>query len=116
VAVCIVEARDLAVVIDRVLPLSGFKYIRKVHLLSKPTSSDITGAKLAVVAVRANNALTDALEPWGSDILDERTLAIQVAPNAVAKLHAFAADSAPGWTCLPGTDVWSEMPSLKEAA
>jgi hypothetical protein len=116
VAVSIVEARDLAVVIDRVLPLAGFKYIRKVHLLSKPTSSDITGAKLAVVAVRTKNALTHALEPWGSDIPDERALAMQVAPDAVAKLQAFATDSAPGWTCLPGTDVWSEMPSLKGAA
>lgn len=116
IAVCIADVRDLPVVMDRLLPLSGFKYIKKVRLTSIPASSDITQAKVAIVACRANNALPNEIEPWDFDVLDERALAVQAAPNAAAKLHAFATDTADGWTCLSGSNVWSEMPSLKGAA
>ena len=113
VALCIVETRDFPIAANRILPLAGFKYIKKVHLLSRPTSSEITTSKIAIVAARTNVVPPETIDPWESDANDDRSLATQMAPNSGAKLHAFADDSAPGWTCLLGGDVWSEIPSLK---
>ncbi len=117
VALCIAEIRDYPTIAGRLLPLAGFKHIRKVYLLSRPNVSEITDAKIGIVASRTNGALPDGLmQPWEAGTTDDRTLALQIAPNAVSKLHAFATSTAPDWTCLAGHEVWSEMPSLKGMA
>jgi hypothetical protein len=116
IALCIIEARDYPVVSDRILPLAGFKYVKAVHLLWKPTSSEITNEKIAIVATRTNSTPPKMMKPWEMESYSDRALAVQLAPDAVTKLHAFALDSAPGWMCLPGGGVWTEAPSLKGIA
>ncbi len=117
IAVCVTELHNYPVVADLVLPYSGFKYVKKVYLLERPSSAEVSDAKIAIVATRSGSQeLPNINGVWDSEKHDGKTLAVQLAPNARSKLHVFASQASPGWECLVGDDAWSEMPSLQGAA
>lgn len=114
VAVCVTELRNYPVVADVILPYSGFKYMKKVYLLERPSSAEVSEAKIAIVATKAHaHELPIINDPWESESRDGKALADRLAPDASARLHVFADEPTSGWQCLTSDAAWAEMPSLQ---
>lgn len=114
IGLCVTDTANLHVVVSRIFPLSGLKYVRKFYLLQKPEQADVTTAKIAVIATRTRSQEIPPLENiWDRANYNEGDLAADLSPTAKHKLHVFARGVSQGWNCLVGNSAWEGLPSLK---
>jgi hypothetical protein len=117
VAAVIIAAKvtDLPVVIDRLLPLCGFKRPKHILLLSQPASPDVIGAKVLVTAERGDIAFRGPSKIWLDDVDDPIDVA-EGLYEASSTLHLFAtakAKKAKANECrciIVGDDSWQKLP------
>jgi hypothetical protein len=107
------KVTDLPVVIDRLLPLCGFNRPKRILLLGQPTTPDVIGAKILVIAERGDIAFREPPEVW----LDNAADPVDVAEGlyeASSTLHLFAtakAKKADDSRCvIVGNDSWKKVP------
>lgn len=107
---------DFPVIVERLLPLCGFRRVSKVLLARKPGTWDITDAEILVVAERGGMRFAwpqDSGWADGSGEIDVLAIANRLYPRAQRKLHVFAPALAEGWTSFVGADSWTEEPSVR---
>jgi hypothetical protein len=107
------RVRDLPVIANRLLPLTGFKRPTRVLLVGEPKSPDITDARIVITAKRGDIELT---VPDKLDEADVIEIAERLCPDASRTLHLFAntpAKASESRCVVIGNDSWKQEPSVR---
>lgn len=107
---------DIPAIVTKLLPACGFARPTDIILLRRPKTPRIINDQVVVVASRGTlQSSFRGDDDWlneGEEV-DLRTIAEQLYPDAVSKLHVFAEAQSGDWACLIGLDSWIKQPSVR---
>lgn len=116
VALVTARIRDLPIVANRLLPHCGFGRLSNVLLPCEPIQSDLVDAEVFIAAKRGKAVPIFVPERgWLKEYVSQDAVSIadQLTPSSVHKLHVFASAASAGWMSVVGDDCWIEKPSVR---
>jgi ParB/RepB/Spo0J family partition protein len=116
--VVVARLADFPAIVDRLLPVCGFKGPARVFLAHPPVESEVTDIEVIIVAECGSGLHfagfdSDQWKSGKSGPFDALAVAASLYPDARRKLHGLASTETEGWTCLVGAHSWLKEPTVR---